>query len=213
MLFHFRRVNLVKYFFFQAWFNKKTVIWNKSDTINQNMPNKHDLWVSWITARTKPQFYSTKLHRSFRNPSLWRDTFQICIMFSTLRSWCAVRVHLSVDSSESIVVISKSINGKFVNKFRRAELPSVTHLVLGHKNILLFSFEKFSNVCAALIYHNSSLCYAPVVIMNSLNCSWKREIRVRKMENRMKGETWYYTPCGRRMKQFPEIVKVHFLGY
>lgn len=36
---------------------------------------------------------------------------------------------------------------------------------------------------------------------------WKREIRVRKVENRMKGETWYYTPCGRRMKQFPEIVK------
>uniref|UniRef100_A0A665T7J0 Bromodomain adjacent to zinc finger domain, 2A n=1 Tax=Echeneis naucrates TaxID=173247 RepID=A0A665T7J0_ECHNA len=36
---------------------------------------------------------------------------------------------------------------------------------------------------------------------------WKREIRVKKTENRMKGETWYYTPCGRRMKQFPEIVK------
>lgn len=39
-------------------------------------------------------------------------------------------------------------------------------------------------------------------------CSWKREIRVKKMENRMKAETWYYTPCGRRMKQFPEIIKV-----
>ncbi|XP_071750698.2 bromodomain adjacent to zinc finger domain protein 2A [Centroberyx gerrardi] len=36
---------------------------------------------------------------------------------------------------------------------------------------------------------------------------WRREIRVKKMENRMKGETWYYTPCGRRMKQFPEIIK------
>ncbi|KAL6119217.1 baz2a [Pungitius sinensis] len=36
---------------------------------------------------------------------------------------------------------------------------------------------------------------------------WKREIRVKKIEERMKGETWYYTPCGRRMKQFPEIVK------
>uniref|UniRef100_A0A673C469 Bromodomain adjacent to zinc finger domain, 2A n=1 Tax=Sphaeramia orbicularis TaxID=375764 RepID=A0A673C469_9TELE len=36
---------------------------------------------------------------------------------------------------------------------------------------------------------------------------WRREIRVKKTENRMKGETWYYTPCGRRMKQFPEIVK------
>lgn len=39
-------------------------------------------------------------------------------------------------------------------------------------------------------------------------CSWKREIRVKKIENRMKAETWYYTPCGRRMKQFPEIIKV-----
>ncbi|XP_029291326.1 bromodomain adjacent to zinc finger domain protein 2A [Cottoperca gobio] len=36
---------------------------------------------------------------------------------------------------------------------------------------------------------------------------WKREIRVKKMEDRMKGETWYYSPCGRRMKQFPEIIK------
>ncbi|KAG7471832.1 hypothetical protein MATL_G00102140 [Megalops atlanticus] len=36
---------------------------------------------------------------------------------------------------------------------------------------------------------------------------WRREIRVRKCENRMKGETWYYSPCGKRMKQFPEIIK------
>ncbi|KAM3871785.1 bromodomain adjacent to zinc finger domain protein 2A [Diretmus argenteus] len=36
---------------------------------------------------------------------------------------------------------------------------------------------------------------------------WRREIHVKKVENRMKGETWYYTPCGRRMKQFPEIIK------
>ncbi|KAJ3586897.1 hypothetical protein NHX12_013289 [Muraenolepis orangiensis] len=36
---------------------------------------------------------------------------------------------------------------------------------------------------------------------------WRREIRVKKTESRMKGETWYYTPCGRRMKQFPEIIK------
>ncbi|XP_061760562.1 bromodomain adjacent to zinc finger domain protein 2A isoform X2 [Nerophis ophidion] len=36
---------------------------------------------------------------------------------------------------------------------------------------------------------------------------WKREIRVRKLDDRMRGETWYYAPCGRRMKQFPEIIK------
>uniref|UniRef100_H3D4X9 Bromodomain adjacent to zinc finger domain, 2A n=1 Tax=Tetraodon nigroviridis TaxID=99883 RepID=H3D4X9_TETNG len=40
-----------------------------------------------------------------------------------------------------------------------------------------------------------------------LQHGWKREIRVKKLENRMKAETWYYTPCGRRMKQFPEIIK------
>ncbi|XP_034028715.1 bromodomain adjacent to zinc finger domain protein 2A isoform X2 [Thalassophryne amazonica] len=40
-----------------------------------------------------------------------------------------------------------------------------------------------------------------------LQHGWKREIRVKKIENRLKGETWYYAPCGRRMKQFPEIIK------
>uniref|UniRef100_A0A673K140 Bromodomain adjacent to zinc finger domain protein 2A-like n=1 Tax=Sinocyclocheilus rhinocerous TaxID=307959 RepID=A0A673K140_9TELE len=37
--------------------------------------------------------------------------------------------------------------------------------------------------------------------------SWRREIRVRRLEDRLKGETWYYSPCGRRMKQFPEVIK------
>uniref|UniRef100_A0A4W5NU45 Bromodomain adjacent to zinc finger domain, 2A n=1 Tax=Hucho hucho TaxID=62062 RepID=A0A4W5NU45_9TELE len=29
----------------------------------------------------------------------------------------------------------------------------------------------------------------------------------KKTEDRLKGETWYYSPCGRRMKQFPEVIK------
>ncbi|KAG2467559.1 BAZ2A protein, partial [Polypterus senegalus] len=37
---------------------------------------------------------------------------------------------------------------------------------------------------------------------------WKREIRIRKNSTRLKGETWYYAPCGKRMKQFPEVIKV-----
>ncbi|XP_051947438.1 bromodomain adjacent to zinc finger domain protein 2A-like isoform X1 [Xyrauchen texanus] len=40
-----------------------------------------------------------------------------------------------------------------------------------------------------------------------LQHGWKREIRVRMFEDRLKGETWYYGPCGRRMKQFPEVIK------
>ncbi|KAL1249662.1 hypothetical protein QQF64_020667, partial [Cirrhinus molitorella] len=40
-----------------------------------------------------------------------------------------------------------------------------------------------------------------------LQQGWRREIRVRRLEDRLKGETWYYSPCGRRMKQFPEVIK------
>uniref|UniRef100_W5MKB1 Bromodomain adjacent to zinc finger domain, 2A n=1 Tax=Lepisosteus oculatus TaxID=7918 RepID=W5MKB1_LEPOC len=36
---------------------------------------------------------------------------------------------------------------------------------------------------------------------------WRREIRIRRSESRLKGETWYYSPCGKRMKQFPEVIK------
>uniref|UniRef100_A0A8B9H556 Bromodomain adjacent to zinc finger domain, 2A n=1 Tax=Astyanax mexicanus TaxID=7994 RepID=A0A8B9H556_ASTMX len=41
---------------------------------------------------------------------------------------------------------------------------------------------------------------------------WRREIRVRMLEDRLKGETWYYSPCGRRMKQFPEVIKDNLNG-
>uniref|UniRef100_A0AAY4CYT1 Bromodomain adjacent to zinc finger domain protein 2A n=1 Tax=Denticeps clupeoides TaxID=299321 RepID=A0AAY4CYT1_9TELE len=40
-----------------------------------------------------------------------------------------------------------------------------------------------------------------------LPSDWRREVRVKTHEDRMKGETWYYSPCGRRMKQFPEVIK------
>lgn len=36
---------------------------------------------------------------------------------------------------------------------------------------------------------------------------WKREVRIRKGSHRWQGETWYYAPCGKRMKQFPEVIK------
>ncbi|XP_009946242.1 PREDICTED: bromodomain adjacent to zinc finger domain protein 2A-like, partial [Leptosomus discolor] len=36
---------------------------------------------------------------------------------------------------------------------------------------------------------------------------WRREVRIRKGNHRWQGETWYYGPCGKRMKQFPEVIK------
>ncbi|XP_049989898.1 bromodomain adjacent to zinc finger domain protein 2A-like [Alexandromys fortis] len=36
---------------------------------------------------------------------------------------------------------------------------------------------------------------------------WRREVRIKKGCHRWQGETWYYGPCGKRMKQFPEVIK------
>ncbi|XP_043939569.1 bromodomain adjacent to zinc finger domain protein 2A [Protopterus annectens] len=40
-----------------------------------------------------------------------------------------------------------------------------------------------------------------------LQHGWRREVRIRKGSSRLQGETWYYAPCGKRMKQFPEVIK------
>ncbi|KAM6039080.1 LOW QUALITY PROTEIN: bromodomain adjacent to zinc finger domain protein 2A [Chlamydotis macqueenii] len=40
-----------------------------------------------------------------------------------------------------------------------------------------------------------------------LQHGWRREVRIRKGNHRWQGETWYYGPCGKRMKQFPEVIK------
>ncbi|XP_029450688.1 bromodomain adjacent to zinc finger domain protein 2A isoform X2 [Rhinatrema bivittatum] len=40
-----------------------------------------------------------------------------------------------------------------------------------------------------------------------LKHGWKREVRIKKGSHRWQGETWYYGPCGKRMKQFPEVIK------
>ncbi|XP_072703632.1 bromodomain adjacent to zinc finger domain protein 2A isoform X2 [Ciconia boyciana] len=40
-----------------------------------------------------------------------------------------------------------------------------------------------------------------------LQHGWRREVRIKKGNHRWQGETWYYGPCGKRMKQFPEVIK------
>ncbi|XP_077184711.1 bromodomain adjacent to zinc finger domain protein 2A isoform X2 [Paroedura picta] len=40
-----------------------------------------------------------------------------------------------------------------------------------------------------------------------LKHGWRREVRIKKGSSRWQGETWYYGPCGKRMKQFPEVIK------
>ncbi|XP_018417525.1 PREDICTED: bromodomain adjacent to zinc finger domain protein 2A [Nanorana parkeri] len=47
----------------------------------------------------------------------------------------------------------------------------------------------------------------PEEVRHPLLHGWRREVRIRKGSHRWQGETWYYAPCGKRMKQFPEVIK------
>ncbi|XP_078062431.1 bromodomain adjacent to zinc finger domain protein 2B-like, partial [Mustelus asterias] len=40
-----------------------------------------------------------------------------------------------------------------------------------------------------------------------LQYGWRREIRVKTVGSRLHGETTYYAPCGKRLRQFPEVIK------
>uniref|UniRef100_A0A8C3VSH1 Bromodomain adjacent to zinc finger domain protein 2A n=1 Tax=Catagonus wagneri TaxID=51154 RepID=A0A8C3VSH1_9CETA len=44
-------------------------------------------------------------------------------------------------------------------------------------------------------------------LVDSRKGLWRREVRIKKGSHRWQGETWYYGPCGKRMKQFPEVIK------
>uniref|UniRef100_A0A2K6FET4 Bromodomain adjacent to zinc finger domain protein 2A n=1 Tax=Propithecus coquereli TaxID=379532 RepID=A0A2K6FET4_PROCO len=47
----------------------------------------------------------------------------------------------------------------------------------------------------------------PEEVRLPLQHGWRREVRIKKGNHRWQGETWYYGPCGKRMKQFPEVIK------
>ncbi|XP_042200122.1 bromodomain adjacent to zinc finger domain protein 2A isoform X2 [Callorhinchus milii] len=40
-----------------------------------------------------------------------------------------------------------------------------------------------------------------------LEYGWRREIRIRRVGSHLQGETIYYAPCGKRLRQFPEVIK------
>ncbi|KAK2516466.1 bromodomain adjacent to zinc finger domain protein 2A-like [Columba guinea] len=47
----------------------------------------------------------------------------------------------------------------------------------------------------------------PEEVRVPLQHGWRREVRIKRGNHRWQGETWYYGPCGKRMKQFPEVIK------
>ncbi|XP_063808617.1 bromodomain adjacent to zinc finger domain protein 2A isoform X3 [Pseudophryne corroboree] len=55
--------------------------------------------------------------------------------------------------------------------------------------------------------HGRRRVATPEEVRHPLLHGWKREVRIKKGNHRWQGETWYYAPCGKRMKQFPEVIK------
>ncbi|XP_064926141.1 bromodomain adjacent to zinc finger domain protein 2B isoform X4 [Columba livia] len=40
-----------------------------------------------------------------------------------------------------------------------------------------------------------------------LECGWQRETRIRNFGGRLQGEVAYFAPCGKKLRQYPEVVK------
>uniref|UniRef100_A0A8D2J5Q8 Bromodomain adjacent to zinc finger domain 2A n=1 Tax=Varanus komodoensis TaxID=61221 RepID=A0A8D2J5Q8_VARKO len=71
-------------------------------------------------------------------------------------------------------------------------------------------------ICVGRIDNGCSFCSGDVPrrriatveeVRYPLKHGWRREVRIKKGSSRWQGETWYYGPCGKRMKQFPEVIK------
>uniref|UniRef100_A0A672KI74 Bromodomain adjacent to zinc finger domain 2B n=1 Tax=Sinocyclocheilus grahami TaxID=75366 RepID=A0A672KI74_SINGR len=69
----------------------------------------------------------------------------------------------------------------------------------------------------ALTYHSSpssSYSFVPSVLYYALllQCvcccsSWQRETRMKTVGSRLQGDVAYYSPCGKRLRQYPDVVK------
>ena len=51
-------------------------------------------------------------------------------------------------------------------------------------------------------------CSVMVVGVSDVLCRWQRETRIRNVGGRLQGDVAYYAPCGKKMRQYPDVVKV-----
>lgn len=43
----------------------------------------------------------------------------------------------------------------------------------------------------------------------SLLLRWQRETRIRSVAGRLQGEVAYFAPCGKKLRQYPDVMKVN----
>uniref|UniRef100_A0A8C1CI77 Bromodomain adjacent to zinc finger domain, 2Ba n=1 Tax=Cyprinus carpio carpio TaxID=630221 RepID=A0A8C1CI77_CYPCA len=58
-----------------------------------------------------------------------------------------------------------------------------------------------SPVCASVLYY--------ALLLQCVCCcsSWQRETRMKTVGDRLQGDVAYYAPCGKRLRQYPDVVK------
>lgn len=73
-------------------------------------------------------------------------------------------------------------------------------------HIFLFPFFcRILKLTQMTCFLKSVLLYATI----SYYSSWQRETRIRNFGGRLQGEVAYFAPCGKKLRQYPEVVKVH----
>lgn len=51
--------------------------------------------------------------------------------------------------------------------------------------------------------------YYALFLLSECYCSsWQRETRMKTVGGRLQGDVAYYAPCGKRLRQYPDVVKV-----
>lgn len=51
-----------------------------------------------------------------------------------------------------------------------------------------------------------SECHVPY--LNFIKHRWRRETRIKTVAGRPQGEVAYYAPCGKKLRQYPDVMKV-----
>lgn len=67
-----------------------------------------------------------------------------------------------------------------------------------------YSFFVYFSVFISL--HDNHIC---TVFAMSLFCRWQRETQIRSVAGRLQGEVAYFAPCGKKLRQYPDVMKVN----
>lgn len=64
-------------------------------------------------------------------------------------------------------------------------------------------YSEYDSACV-LILHRVRSIFAILLLLR-----WQRETRIRTVAGRLQGEVTYFAPCGKKLRQYPDVMKVN----